>query len=252
VSIFVATATAALVAAALAAVWRASVAERRAEASARARAEAEERAQREAEAREAEARARAEAEERAQREAEAREAEARARAEAEERAQRLEKDLIRAQKRAETEVQARRDAEARARDAERRARDAERRAARLGDELAESRVDAAQRADERTLVSALRRALPALAPERAKRLEHQLESFARLRRDEERLRKELGEASDEEARARLREKLGKIEGDAEALLKRLRNTVEGDPALRGVRLSLAWGGRVTPQAKKKE
>jgi len=235
-----------------------------ARAVARAKAEAQAKAQAAARAAEAEARA-AEAEARAA-EAEARAAEAEARAaEAEARAAEAEAraatQATRAQReaaaRAAAEKRAQRDAEraqqmaARAREAERAQRDAERRAARRGADLAEVRVEAAQRVDEHTLVGALRRAAPSLAPERARRLENQLEALARLRADEDRLRKELEAAADEATRLQLQRKLDKIQHDAEALLKRLRNAVEGDPALHGVKLSIAWGARVkTPQAKK--
>jgi len=227
--LFVISAATLLVAAATAAVWRAWQAEKCVSQEAAARAEAEERARKEAERASQEAAARAEAEERARKEAERASQEAAARAKAEERAR---KEAERAQREAE------------------RARNAERRAAKLGSEVAEARVDAARRVDERTLVNALRKSLPALETERAKRLENQLESLARLRERAEKLREELTAASDEEVRGPLREKLSKVESDAEALITRLRNVVAEDPALSGVRLSLAWGARVS--TKKKE
>ena len=209
------------------------------------------RAWQEAAAREAEARLRAAAEERARQEAEAREAEARLRAEAEERARREAADRERAQARARKEIEAR-EAEAQARkEAEARARAAERRAAKAGAEVAEARVDVAKRVDERTLVNALTRALPALAPERARRLEHQLEALARNRADAEQIKKGIEATSDEEVRAQLLRKLRKIEGDAAALVERLRNVLQNDPDLQAVRLSLAWGTRVSTSSKSK-
>ena len=223
-------ATAALAVAATTAVWRAW------------RAEA---------AREAEARARQEAEERAQREAEAREAEARARQEAEERAQRAAADLARAQERAKKEVEARREAEERAKAEARARRDAERRAAKAGAEVAEARCDVARRVDEPTLVGALARAIPAMDPERGRRLQNQLEALARNRADAEKLRKDLETAAEEAARDQIKKKLQKAEFDAQALVERLRNIVEKDPALQGVRLSLAWGSRVSTSKDKK-
>jgi len=214
---------------------------------------AQARARTEAAAREAEARARAEAEARARKEAEARaEAEERAARQAA-RAQREAAAAAAAEKRARAEAERAQREHAARREAEARARDAERRAARLGADLAEVRADVAQTCDERELVAGLRRAAPGLAPERAQRLEHQLEALARLRADEDRLRKELEAAADEATRLQLQRKLDKIQGDAQALVQRLRNAVEGDPALHGVKLALAWGGRVkTPQAKKKD
>ena len=194
------------------------------------------RARREAEAREAEARLRAAAEEqarreaeRAQREAAAREAEARLRAAAEE--------------------QARQEAERAQREAER-ARNAERRAARLGDDLAEARTEIARTVPERDLVNALRKAIPAMDPERAKRLENQLESLARNRSSEARLLEDLKAAADEAARAEIRRKLDKAHGDAEAIVARLRNVLENEPSLQAVRLSLAWGTRVSTSSSK--
>ena len=221
--------------------WREAAAR---EAEARARVEAEERAQREAAAREAEARARVEAEERAQREAAAREAEARARAEAEARAKR-------AQERAQKEVEARREAEERAQQEARARREAERRAAKLSADLSDERVNVVQRLDERELVNALRRALPALAPERAQRLEHQLETLARLRDLESRLIKEREATTDEVVRFQLQKKAFKAIADAEALVKRFRHVLESDPDFHGIRLSLAWGARTSPKTKTK-
>ena len=185
----------------------------------------------------------AEAEERAQREAAAREAEARARVEAEERAKR-------AQARAQKEVEARREAEERAQQEARARREAERRAGRAHADLAEARVDAVKRADERTLVGALKRALPALEPERAKRLENQLEALARNRADASKLREQMESTADEADRSQLLKKLSKVETDAAALVERLRNIVSQDPALSGVRLALAWEVRSTPIKKK--
>jgi len=234
----------ALVASAALAVWRAAAEAAAREAEARARQEAEERAQREAEAREAEARARQEAEERAQREAEAREAEARARAEAEARAKR-------AQERAQREIEARREAEAKAEAAARARKDAERRAARLGSELSEERVNIAQRVDERTLVGALQKAIPAMDPERAKRLGNQLEALARNRAQEAKLLEDLKAASGAD-QDQIRQRIQKAQGDAEAILKRLRNVLENDPSLQGVRLALAWQVRATPIKKKEK
>jgi len=247
-TIFVVAAAVLALAAALAvlAAWREAAAR---EAEARARQEAEERAQREAAAREAEARARQEAEERAQREAAAREAEARARQEAEAWAQKAEADRDRAQARARQEAEARK-AEAQARqEAERRARDASRRAGRLAADLSESRVDAVQHADEPTLVGALRKAVPSMDPERAGRLNNQIETLARLRASEAQLLSELKATADEAARSQLQRKLEKIQFDAEALLKRLRHIVQEDPSLQAVRLSLAWGVRVSTSSK---
>ena len=220
-SIIVVIATVALVAGAALAVWRAWAANDRASQEAAARAEAEERARHEAERASQEAAARAKAEARARHEAE----------------------------RASQEAAARAKAEARA-------RAAERRAARLGADLSEARTETARTVPERDLVNALRKALPAMDPERAKRLENQLESLARLRERAKKLREELTAASDEEVRGPLREKLSKVESDAEALITRLRNVVAEDPALSGVRLSLAWGARVScskkPNEKKEE
>jgi hypothetical protein len=248
-TIFVVAAAVLALAAALAvlAAWREAAAR---EAEARARQEAEERAQREAAAREAEARARQEAEERAQREAAAREAEARARQEAEAWAQKAEADRDRAQARAAKEVEARK-AEAQARqEAERRARDAERRAAKAGADLEDERVNVVRRVDEKTLVNALRGAARAMEPVRARRLEHQLESLARLRAQEEQLLKDLEAAADEADRDQIRKKIEKCRFDAGALVERLRNILENDPDLQAVRLSLAWGVRVSSQPKK--
>ena len=180
--------------------------------------------------------------------------EAAARAEAEEQARREAKDRERAQERAKREVEARRQAEARAEAEARARREAEARAARVGQDLAESRVNVVQRLDERELVNALRRALPTLAPERAKRLEQQLEALARLRGQAERLREELASAADEAARGQLLQKLKKAEFDAQALVERLRNILANDPDFHGIRLSLAWGVRVstnTNNTKKK-
>jgi DNA repair exonuclease SbcCD ATPase subunit len=228
------------------AAWREAAAR---EAEARARQEAEERAQREAAAREAEARLRAAAEERARQEAEAREAEARLRAEAEERARREAADRERAQARARKEIEAR-EAEAQARkEAEARARAAERRAAKAGADLSEARTEVARTIPERDLVGALRKALPAMEPERGKRLENQLEALARNRDLEARLIADLSAASEED-RDQIRQRIQKVQGDSEALLKRLRNVLENDPALNGVRLSLAWKVRVSPIKKK--
>jgi len=212
---FIAAAT--LIVAALAAVWRA-------QREAAARDEAEARAQQEAAAR-------AEAEARAQQEAAAR---------------------AKAEARAQQEVAARAKAEARAQQEAAARREAERRAARLGGELEEARVDVARRVDERELVNALRRAIPSMEPERARRLENQLESLARNRADEERLLNELAATADEAARDQLTAKLKKAKFDAEALIERLRNILENDPALSSVRLSLAWQARVTPMKKKEK
>jgi len=232
------TAVVMLVGTAAFAVWRAH-------AEAQARAEAEERARQEAAARQ-EAEARAEAEAAARQEAEARaEAEAAARQEAEARARAEAEARARAQARAQREIEARREAEARA-EAEAKARkEAERRAARIGAEIAEERVNVAKRVDERTLVGALRKALPALDSDRARRLENQIETLARLRSDSNQLKKGLDATSDEEVASQLRKKLAKCESDAEALLKRLRHILEADPDLQAVRLSLAWGSRVS-------
>jgi len=238
-------------AAALIAACAAVAAWRRAAQEAAARAEAEQRAQQEAAARveaeeraQREAAARVEAEERAQREAAAR-------VEAEKRAQREAEARARAQERAKAEVEARREAEERAKAEAKARKEAEARAARIGRDLAESRIDAVQRADEPTLVRALRRALPALDPERAQRLERQLEALARNRADAEKLRKDLETAAEEAARDQIKKKLQKAEFDAQALVERLRNIVEKDPALQGVRLSLAWGSRVSTSKDKK-
>jgi len=249
----IAIAAVALLTAGIAAVWRAwQEARARQEAEERAQREAE-RAQREAEAREAEARARQEAEERAQREAEraqreaeAREAEARARQEAEERAQR-------ARARAKAEIEAR-EAEAQARkEAEARARAAERRAARLGAEIAESRCNAPRRVDEKTLVDALSKAVPNLDAPRARRIQNQLETLARLRSQAEQIRKGIEATKEEDIRVQLQTKLNKCESDAEALVERLRNIVDQDPDFHALRLSLAWGVKVsTNKANKKK
>jgi hypothetical protein len=236
-TIFVVAAVALLVAATLA-VWRAwreaearAVAEEQARREAEARAVAEEQARREAEAR-------AVAEEQARREAEAR-------AVAEEQARREAAARERAQGRARAEIEARREAEARAVAEAKARRDAERRAARLGADLSESRVSVAQTVSERDLVAALKRALPALAPERARRLEHQLEALARNRADAEQIKKGIEATSDEEVRVQLRRKLEKVEHDAAALVERLRNILANDPDFHGIRLSLAWGVRVS-------
>ena len=190
----------------------------------------------------AEAAARQEAEARARAEAEAREAEARARQEAEARAKR-------AQERAQKEVEARREAEERAKAEARARRDAEARAARLGGELAEARASAVERADEPTIVRALQRALPALDPERAQRLERQLESLARNRASEAQLLKELSATADEAVREQLQKRIEKFRFDAEALLKRLRHVISEEPALGGVKLALAWEVRSAPDKK---
>ena len=224
-------AVAALVAGAALAVWRAWVGEQRAQ---------------------QEAAARAEAEERARQEAAAREAEARARQEAEAWAQKAEADRDRAQARARQEAEARK-AEAQARqEAERRARDAERRAGRLGAALSEARCDAVKHVDEKTLVNALRKAIPSLDPERGRRLNNQIEALARLRSDSERLRKDLETAADDAARDQIQKKLVKMAADAEALVQRFRNLVENDPDFHGIRLSLAWGVRVSTKKKSEE
>jgi len=237
-------------AAALIAACAAVAAWRRAAQEAAARAEAEQRAQQEAAARveaeeraQREAAARVEAEERAQREAAAR-------VEAEKRAQREAEARARAQERAKAEVEARREAEERAKAEAKARKEAEARAARIGRDLAESRIDAVQRADERTLVGALKRALPALEPERAKRLENQLEALARNRADASKLREQMESTADEADRSQLLKKLSKVETDAAALVERLRNIVSQDPALSGVRLALAWEVRSTPIKKK--
>jgi hypothetical protein len=244
-SIVLLIAAAALAAAAAFAAWRAWKAEAAREAEARLRAAAEERAQREAEraqreaaAREAEARLRAAAEERAQREAE------RAQREAE----RAQREAERAQREAE---RAQREAEAR-KAAERAKREAEHRAARLGADLSEARTEIHRTVDERTLVNALRRALPAMEPERAQRLQNQLDALARNRDQEEQLVAELAATSDEEVSGQLREKLQKCRFDAQALVERLRNILANDPSLQGARLSLAWGSRVSARKDKKQ
>ena len=227
--------------------WREAAAR---EAEARLRAAAEERARQEAQARtEAEERARQEAQARTEAEERARQ-EAQARTEAEERARQEAQARTKAEERARQEAQARTKAEERARQEAQARRAAESRAARLGADHAEARAEAPQRVDERTLVNALRRAIPSLEPERARRLENQLESLARNRAQEEQLVAELGATADEAARVQLQTKLEKIRFDAEALLKRLRHVVAEDPALSGVRLSLAWGARVSSQPKK--
>jgi len=239
----------ALIAAAIA-VWRAWQAEKCVSQEAAARAEAEERARKEAERASQEAAARAEAEERARKEAERASQEAAARAKAEERARKeAERASQEAAARAKAEERARKEAERAQREAER-ARNAERRAAKLGSEVAEARVDAVKRADERTLVGALKRALPALEPERAKRLENQLEALARNRADASKLREQMESTADEADRSQLLKKLSKVETDAAALVERLRNIVSQDPALSGVRLALAWEVRSTPIKKK--
>jgi len=230
-SLFVIAAAATLVVAATTAVWRAWRAEKCVSQEAAARAEAEERARKEAERASQEAAARAEAEERARKEAERASQEAAARAKAEERARK--------------EIEAREAADRARKEAERRARDAERRAGRLAADLSESRVDAVQHADEPTLVGALRKAVPSMDPERAGRLNNQIETLARLRASEAQLLSELKATADEAARSQLQRKLEKIQFDAEALLKRLRHIVQEDPSLQAVRLSLAWGVRVS-------
>jgi len=240
--LFVISAATLLVAAATAAVWRAWRAEAAREVEARLRAAAEERARQEAEAREAEARLRAAAEERARQEAEAREAEARLRAAAEEKAR---KEAERAQREAE---RAKREAERAQREAEAR-KAAERRAARASADVAEARAEAYRNVDERVLVEALRRALPALPPERARRIENQLEALARLRSRADDLRKGLAATNDREIADRIRQELGKAITEADAIVERLRNAVGGDPLLHGVKLALAW--QVPVSAKKK-
>ena len=189
-------------------------------------------------AREAEARARQEAEERARQEAAAREAEARARQEAEERAQR-------AQARAKAEVEARREAEARAQAEAKARKEAERRAARIGSELSEARCDAARRVDEPTLVGAISKAVPTLDAPRARRIQNQLETLARLRSQAEQIRKGIEATKEEDIRVQLQTKLNKCESDAEALVERLRNIVDQDPDFHALRLSLAWGVKVS-------
>ena len=186
----------------------------------------------------AEAAARADAEARAQ-------AEAAARADAEARAQREAKDRARAQERAQREIEARRAAEERAKAEAAARRDAERRAARLGSDIAEDRANVVMTIDEKTIVTALSRAVPTLNQERAKRLENQIESLARLRSSESALLSELEAASNEEERDQIRRKIQKVRGDAEALVQRLRNILSEDPALSGIRLSLAWGTRIS-------
>ena len=223
-SLFVIAAAATLVVAATTAVWRAWRAEKCVSQEAAARAEAEERARKEAERASQEAAARAEAEERARKEAAAR---------------------AKAEERARKEIEAREAADRARKEAERRARDAERRAGRLAADLSESRVDAVQHADEPTLVGALRKAVPSMDPERAGRLNNQIETLARLRASEAQLLSELKATADEAARSQLQRKLEKIQFDAEALLKRLRHIVQEDPSLQAVRLSLAWGVRVS-------
>jgi len=251
-------AVAALATSAALAVWRAWAevqarveAEELARKEAAARAEAEELARKEAAARaEAEELARKEAAARAEAEELARK-EAAARAEAEELARKEAADRARAQARAKKEIEAREAAEERARAEAQARRQAERRAARLGDDLAEERVDIVKRVDERTLVDALHKALPTLDPERARRIENQLETLARLRADAVQLRKGLDATSDEEVRVQLRKKLQKVEHDAAALVERLRNVLAHDPDLQAVRLSLAWGSRVSVAPNKK-
>ena len=203
------------------------------------------RARREAEAREAEARLRAAAEEKARKEAERAQREAeRAQREAE----RAQREAERAQREAE---RAQREAEAR-KAAERAKREAEHRAARLGADLSEARTEIHRTVDERTLVNALRRALPAMEPERAQRLQNQLDALARNRAQEEQLVAELAATSDEEVSGQLREKLQKCRFDAQALVERLRNILANDPSLQGARLSLAWGSRVSARKDKKQ
>ena len=103
--------------------------------------------------------------------------------------------------------------------------------------------------DERVLVEALRRALPALPPERARRIENQLEALARLRSRADDLRKGLAATNDREIADRIRQELGKAITEADAIVERLRNAVGGDPLLHGVKLALAW--QVPVSAKKK-
>jgi len=257
-TIFVAVAAAALLIAATLAVWRAwreaearAVAEEQARREAEARAVAEEQARREAEARAvAEEQARREAEARAVAEEQARR-EAEARAVAEEQARREAEAKARAQARAAKEVESRKQAEARAEAEARARRDAEARAARLGEKLSEERVNIAQRVDEQTLVRALTRAIPALAPERAKRLNNQIEALARNRAQEAQLLEDLKAAAEEAVRVEIKKKLDKARSDAEALNQRLRHVLENDPDLHGVRLSLAWGVRVSTSNKSK-
>jgi hypothetical protein len=176
--------------------------------------------------------------------------EAAARAEAEKRARQEAADRARAQARAAKEVESRKQAEARAEAEARARREAERRAARLGGELAESRTDVVELIDEQTLVDALKRALPALDPDRGQRLNNQLESLARLRASEDQLLKEMSATADEAARDQLRRKLEKCRFDAEALIKRLRHILESEPELHGVRLALAWGVRTSAKKAK--
>ena len=191
-----------------------------------------------------EAAARVEAEERAQREAAAR-------VEAEERAQREAADRARAQERAKREVAAREAAEERAKAEARARRDAERRAARNAADLAEQRVAVAQTVDEKTLVDALRSGSRSINPTRARRIENQLEALARLRVDAEQLRRGIEATKDEDVRGQLISKLAKVESDADGIVSRLRNVLENDPDFRAVKLSLAWGARTSPMAKKK-
>jgi len=231
-----------LVAAALAA-WR------RAAVEAQARTEAEERARQEAQARtEAEERARQEAQARTEAEERARQ-EAQARTEAEERARKEAQARTKAEERARKEAQARTEAEERARKEAQARRDAERRAARLGADLSEARVEVAKSVSERDLVLALKRGLPSMDPERGRRLENQLETLARLRASEDQICKELEAAADEAVRAQLLKKIQKCRFDAEALVQRLRHVLEQDPDLQAVRLSLAWGVRVSTSSK---
>jgi hypothetical protein len=222
--------------AAVAAWRRAAEAEERARKEAQARTEAEERARKEAQAR-------TEAEERARKEAQAR-------TEAEERARKEAQARTKAEERARKEAQARTEAEERARKEAQARRDAERRAGRLSADLAESRTEIARSISESELVDALRRALPALAPERARRLERQLETLARLRADAAQLRRGMEAAVDKDIADQLRKKLEKVESDAQALVERLRNVLQNDPDFHGVRLALAWNGRVSPMPKK--
>ena len=183
--------------------------------------------------------------------------EAEARAVAEEQARREATARERAQARVKREIEARAAAEEQARREAAARRAAERRAAKLGSELSESRIDVAKHVDERTLVDVLRRALPALTPERAKRLERQIETLARLRADAAQLRRGMEAAVDKDIADQLRKKLEKVESDAAALVERLRNVLAHDPDLQAVRLSLAWGSRVSvapnkPNKKEKE
>ena len=189
---------------------------------------------------------------RAWREGEAREVEARLRAAAEERARQEAARAQRESERAQRESERARQEAARAQREAERARNAERRAARLGDDLAEARTEIARTVPERDLVNALRKAIPAMDPERAKRLENQLESLARNRAQEAKLLADLNAAADAAARAEIQRKIEKARADAKALVQRLRHVLANDPDLQGVRLSLAWEARVTPMKKKEK